>query len=53
MSAPISSPRSIASARDVDHDLYTGAKVGELRLTIDLRKRGLLQSRRDRRERVV
>ena len=29
------------------------AKVGELRLTIDLRKRGLLQSRRDRRERVV
>ena len=40
-------------AGDVDHDLDIGAKAGELRLTIDLRKRSLLQSRCDRGERVV
>ena len=40
-------------ASDVDHDLCIGAKVDELRLTVDLRTRDLVQSRRDRRKRVV
>ena len=32
-------------AGDIDHNCGLGAKTGKLRLTVDFRKRGLLQSR--------